>query len=39
MNQPIFLKILRIILVMTHDYKKCSNAYGLIYMGLILNIK
>ena len=31
MHQPIFLKILRFIVVMTHSYKKCYNDCQIIY--------
>ena len=33
MDQPIFLKALRIILVIIRDYKKCYNVSQLIYKG------
>lgn len=33
MDQPIFLRILKIILVMTCVYKKYCNAFKLIYKG------
>ena len=34
MDQPISLMILKIILVMTHSYKKSCNASHIIYRGL-----
>ncbi|WZY76057.1 hypothetical protein YC2023_022441 [Brassica napus] len=34
MDQPISLRILRIILVMTHGYKKCCNVSQIIYRRL-----
>ena len=35
MDQHIFLMILKIIVVMTRDYKKCCNVSLLIYRGYI----
>ena len=39
MDQPISIKILRIILAMTRDYKKCCNASQIIYRGCLGQFK
>ena len=33
MDQPISLRIIRLIVVMTHDYLNCYNVFLLIYRG------
>ena len=35
MDQPIYLKILRIMLVVTHSYSKCYNVYQIIHKGFL----
>ena len=39
MNQPIFLRILRIVVVMTRGYLKSYNDSLLIYMGCVIKIE